>query len=91
MRKLVFDNCLGVSGGLQRSLGSTNIIESAIGCVMHRTGRVSRWRDGSMVKRWVASSLLDAEKRFRRIFGHNDIWMLEAALRDSVDITEKRA
>ncbi len=84
-------NSLGVSGGLRRSLGSTNIIESAIGCVKRRTGRVSRWRDGSMVKRWVASSLLDAEKRFRRIFGYNDLWMLEAALRDSVDITEKRA
>ena len=76
MRKLVFDNSLGVSGGLRRSLGSTNIIESAIGCVKRRTGRVSRWRDGSMVKCWLASSLPDAEKLFLGIFGYDDHWML---------------
>jgi hypothetical protein len=84
-------NRLGLSRSLQRSLGSTNIIESAISGVKRRTGRVRRWRDGSMVKRWAASSLLDTEKKFRRISGCKDIWMLEAALRENIDIQEKRA
>ncbi len=50
-----------------------------------------KMRDGSMVKRRVASSLLDAEKGFRRIFGCEDIWMLEAVLKNDIDIQEKRA
>ena len=84
-------NNLGLSRKLQRSLGTTNIMESAISCVKRRTGRVRRWRDGSMVKRWVASSLLDAEKGFRRIFGYEDIWMLESVLKNDIDILEKRS
>ncbi len=42
-----------------------------------------------MVNRWVANSHLDAEKRFRGIFDYNDLWMLETAFRDSVDIQRK--
>ena len=57
-------NRLGLSRSLQRSFGSTKIIESAISGVKRRTGRVRRWREGSMVKRWAASSLLDKEKKF---------------------------
>jgi hypothetical protein len=44
-----------------------------------------------MVKRWVASSLLDAEKKFRRISGCKDIWMLEAASNENIDIQKKIA
>jgi hypothetical protein len=35
-----------------------------------------------MVVRWVAASLLDMEKRFKRIMGYQQLWMLEAKLRD---------
>ena len=44
-----------------------------------------------MVKRWASSSLLAAEKSFRRLMGYRDPWMLEAALREGVDDTEKAA
>ena len=46
---------------------------------------------GSMVKRWAAASLLAAEKSFRRIMGHKDLWMLEAALKEDIDNQEKAA
>jgi len=35
-----------------------------------------------MVVRWVAASLLDMEKRFKRIMGYQQLWMLEAKLND---------
>jgi hypothetical protein len=43
------------------------------------------------VKHRAASSLLDAEKKFRRISGFKDIRMLEAALTKNIDIQKKRA
>jgi len=35
-----------------------------------------------MVVRWVAASLLDMEKRFKRIMGYQQLWILEAKLKD---------
>ena len=41
--------------------------------------------------RVAAGPLLAAEKSFRRIMGYRDLWMLEAALGEDVDDTEKAA
>ena len=35
-----------------------------------------------MAVRWVAASLLDMEKRFKRIMGYQQLRMLEAKLKD---------
>lgn len=76
-------NRLGLPGTLRRSLGSTNAIESPYSGVRSKTGRVTRWRDGQMALRWTASALLSIEKRMRRIMGYQQLWMLEAALKES--------
>lgn len=73
-------NRLGLGPQLMKCLATTNVIENPNGESRRRTNRVSRWKDGSMVKRWAASSFLDAEKHFRKIIGHKDLWMLKAAL-----------
>ena len=73
-------NRLGVAPSLHRCLATTNIIESPPDGVRRGTPRVTRWRDGQMVLRWVASSFLDAEKSFRKIMGSRDLWMLKAIL-----------
>ena len=79
-------NRLGLSAPLRRCLSSTNVIENPSSGLRRRTGRVTRWRDGWMALRWQASSLLAAEKHFRKIMGHEDLWMLDAALKgESVD------
>jgi transposase-like protein len=72
---------LGVSSSLVRCLGSTNIIESPFGTMQKPMRRVKRWRDGTMVLRWTATSFLAAEKTFRKIMGYQDLWQLEAMLR----------
>ena len=56
------------------------MIESLLSGVGRRTGRVTRWRDGEMALRWAGAAALETEKRFRRIVGHRDLWMLKAAL-----------
>jgi len=60
---------LGLPGALRRCLCTTNVIESPNSGIRRRTGRVSRWKNGSMVLRWVASALIETEKSFRRIMG----------------------
>ncbi len=82
-------NRLELSPSLRLCLGTTNIIESPHSGVRLRTGRVSRWRGGRMVLRWVASAFLETEKHFRRIQGYRDLWMLKAKLRDEVTVDRK--
>lgn len=56
-----------------------------------RTGRVSRWRDPSMVLRWCATALLEHEKRFRKVMGYKDLRMLKAALHAGAAFDRKEA
>ena len=64
---------LGVPELLQKSLGSTNVIESALGTSEGLTGRVKRWRRGHMRWRWCASGLMLAEAGFHRVRGYRQI------------------
>ena len=73
-------NRLGLSPLLRKCLASTNVIESSLSGVENRTGRVTRWRSGEMALRWAAAAALETEKRFRKIMGCRDLWMLKAAL-----------
>ena len=75
-------NRLGLPPELRRCLGSTNVIESPNSDIRRHTRRVKRWRDHSMVVRWVAASLLEMENRFRRIMGYQHLWILEAKLNE---------
>ena len=71
---------LGIEGRLRRSLTNTNCIESMISICRTETGRVKRWRDGEMKKRWIAAGMLEAERSFRRLKGHADMPTLVTAL-----------
>jgi putative transposase len=73
-------NRIGLPGKLRRCLATTNLIESPGAGVRLRTRRVCNWKDGSMVLRWAASAYLATEKSFRRIMGHEQLWMLKAYL-----------
>ena len=64
---------LGVTGALYRTLRTTNPIENLQGTIRQVTRNVRRWRDGAMAVRWVAAALIEAESRFRRIKGVNDM------------------
>ena len=75
-------NRLGLPKALRRCLGSTNVIESPNSGIRSRTRRVKNWRDHAMVVRWVAAALLDMEKRFKRIMGYQQLWVLDAKLKD---------
>jgi transposase-like protein len=71
---------LGLAGALRRTLATTNPIESALSVTRRVTGRVTRWRDGDMRRRWCVAGLLRAEGQFRRIKGHRALPGLIKAL-----------
>jgi transposase-like protein len=71
---------LGVSGTLAETLTSTNCIESMISIAKRTTGRVTKWKDGSMKKRWIAAGMLEAERSFRRVRGYKGMAKLVDAL-----------
>lgn len=82
---------LGVGDRLARTLSSTNAIESMISVGKSTTRNVKRWRDGTMVKRWAAAGMLNAERNFRRLRGCNDMPTLVAGLKRHIDtVTAKR-
>lgn len=58
---------------LRRTLSSTNVIESAFSTVEKICRNVKHWSSGDHRLRWVASSLLFAESKFRRPLGYQQI------------------
>lgn len=89
MEELFTINRMGLPPKLRRCLGSTNVIESPNSPTRLRTRRVCNWQDGAMALRWAASALLATEKNFRKIMGHQELWMLEAFVNE--DTGEKLA
>ncbi len=65
------------------SATNTNCIESMISIARDTIGRVKYWKNGAMKKRWIAASMLEAERSFRRIKGHADTGCQRAAGADA--------
>jgi transposase-like protein len=91
---------LGLPKNLERVLSSTNLIENLFSRVREIGRRVKRWQSGTMVLRWSAAGVLEAERNFRKIVGYRVMPMLVAALRahdakidrdSTVDDAEKAA
>jgi putative transposase len=72
---------LGIGGTLAKTLTTTNCIESMISIARRTTTRVTKCKDGSMKKRWIAAGMLEAERSFRRVRGQKDMDKLVDALR----------
>jgi len=71
---------LGIGGFLRRKLVTTNAIESCLSTAQQVARNVKRWREGDQPLRWTATGLLEAEKKFRRIKGYQEILVLKERL-----------
>jgi transposase-like protein len=82
---------------LEKTLSTTNPIENLNGSIRDVGRRVKRWRNGAMIKRWVATGILEAEKRFHRVKGKKGMPILIEALRkhaariDNLDLQQEAA
>ena len=77
---------MGLPLMLERTLSTTNPIENLNGGVRRVLRNVKRWRDGSMVRRWVAVAILETQRGFRRLRGYQGLPLLIKALRDAEQI-----
>ena len=71
---------LGLPQSLERTLSTTNAIENLNSTIRRVLRRVKRWRNGAMVKRWVAAGVLEAQRGFRKLRGHKGMPVLVQAL-----------
>ena len=71
---------------LDRVLSSTNLIENLFSRVREVARRVKCWQGGTMILRWIAAGVLEAERHFRKVAGYRALPRLAAALhkRDAV-------
>jgi transposase-like protein len=71
---------LGLSRALIKTFKSTNPIESLNDGIRTMQRNVKNWKSGRMAERWTAAAVLEREKRFRRVNGYRDMWLLVRAL-----------
>ena len=83
-------NRLNLPKRLCKCLATTNLIDSGHSAVRRMTGRVTRWRHGAMALRWAATAFVAAEKRFRKIQGCEQLWILKAQLEHGTQIAEQK-
>ena len=70
MEEILTLHRLKVPALLRKTLHSTNPIESMFSMVRDTESKVKRYRGSRMMQRWLASALLDGERRFRRVKGY---------------------
>jgi len=72
---------LELPANLERILSSTNLIENLFSRVREIGRRVKRWQSGTMVLRWTAAGVIEAERGFRKLAGYRALPALVVALR----------
>jgi putative transposase len=72
---------LDLPESLERVLSSTNLIENLFSRVREMARRVRHWQSGTMILRWCAAGVLEAERSFRKVAGYRALAKLDAALR----------
>lgn len=75
---------LGLFQELGTSLKTTNLIESINASLGQKTDKVDYWKNSDQKQRWVASALLDQEKRLRKIKGYKHLPRLREALKNMI-------
>ena len=82
---------LQVADLLRKTLHSTNPIESMFATVRETELNIKRHRSSQMRQRWLATVLLHAEKRFKRVRGYAHIAEAREAIKRLQSRTEKKA
>jgi len=74
---------------LGRSFKTTNCIESLNSQLGKYIGRVKNWSSSDMRYRWVASGLIEIEKKMQRVFNYKKLPKLKAALKRELESRNK--
>jgi transposase-like protein len=75
---------------LCRTFATTNAIENLNGTLRRVIRNVKRWQGETMIKRWVALGVAEAQRGFRRVKGHGQMNVLLSALSPKAGVVEER-
>lgn len=81
---------LGLVEQLGRSFTTTNLIENLNSQLAKYVRKVKRWIDSEMKSRWVAISLLEIEKKMRRINNYDKLELLREALKTELKLNKEK-
>lgn len=79
---------LGLVELLGRSFTTSNLIENLNSQLVKYIRKVKRWVNSEMKSRWVAVSLLEIEKKMRRVNNYKKLHLLRAELKNELKIKE---
>ncbi|MBW2594598.1 MAG: hypothetical protein JRC93_01225 [Deltaproteobacteria bacterium] len=81
---------LGLFEKLDKSLKTSNSIESVMFLVEQRTHKVDYWKNSNQKQKWLATALLEIEPRLNRIRGYRYLPELRAAIQRKLGIISKQ-
>lgn len=81
---------LGLVEQLGRSFRTTNLIENLNSQLKKYIGRVKYWMNSDMRSRWMAISLMQIEKRMRKVNNYEKLSLLREALKTELKIKQQR-
>jgi len=83
---------LGLFHKVGKSFKTTNPIENLNSLISGYVRRVSTWKNSDQRRRWIASALLEIEKRFKTVEGHKQLPRLRQAMKNiNVDVNKQKA
>ena len=72
------------------SLKTTNCIESIMSQIGQKTDKVDYWKNSNQKHRWVATVLLDIEKRLKKIKGYQHLNLLRFAIKRKLGLLNNK-
>ena len=81
---------LGLVEQLGVSFTTTNLIENLNSQLKKYIGRVKNWMNSDMRSRWMATALLQIQRRMRRVNNYENLYLLRTALKTELKIKQKK-
>jgi putative transposase len=81
---------LGLVEQLGRSFTTTNLIENLNSQLKKYVGRVKRWMNSDMRSRWMATALLQIERRMKKVNNYQKLHLLRTALKTELKIKQQK-
>lgn len=81
---------LGLVEQLGVSFTTTNLIENLNSQLKKYIGRVKNWMNSDMRGRWMATALLQIERRMRKVNNYEKLYLLRTALKTELKIKQQK-
>lgn len=76
---------LGLKADFGKSFSTTNIIENLNSQLVKYIGRVKYWKTSDQRQRWVASALLEIERKMHRVFNYKALHEMKDAIMKEIE------